>query len=571
MGHNPSIDLINELQYIYDFLSRESQEHKSETQLKILIRKKIDSVSVFLNQLNNAKDISVEDKTEALEKALYLMNDIIYAEPEAIGDQVIFYKLYMFRTYFAASLMQYWGDGGVLRVRGTANALVNILSGIEPLDVTSILVDNKHPEFMERLELAFNILNTNAKLFYLASTSLYNISTSNMQEWVTTAFNFQSELLTLIELIWDVPLIYQKSSELKHFDSSYHFFGDVLHSIILIIRFIITCQGRFDGVWPVDSDHYPKIDVSSTEKVFETLDGLYQLLENYLSDFRNHVHQGSFDPNDRPLEEPTILLISELKEQCNLVICGLVGVHKHLITKEKGIQELREVNTNIINYLTTKSSMMNDPHFLKTDLGDEMVFSLGYFIYHIGVLSLHTKDISLIETLEEALGQYMQEKGKERFPQLHSIILYARITLGSTINKPRLMLDAAEELIKVAEILQLQPRDSFSFKLLGYLIKVVMGYEQPLKFFKIMNREIIPLTLYLGTSIAREIENYIEAIENAINKKEPTYIMDRQQYSSAFDPYSVMIPNLETYATNRDFGIIIYLPFNLERDYLQQL
>ena len=86
-----------------------------------------------------------------------------------------------------------------------------------------------------------------------------------------------------------------------------------------------------------------------------------------------------------------------------------------------------------------------------------------------------------------------------------------------------------------------------------------------------MNREIIPLTLYLGTSIAKEIENYIEAIETAINKKEPTYIMDRQQYSSAFDPYSVMIPNLETYATNRSFGIIIYLPFNLERDYLLQL
>ena len=98
-----------------------------------------------------------------------------------------------------------------------------------------------------------------------------------------------------------------------------------------------------------------------------------------------------------------------------------------------------------------------------------------------------------------------------------------------------------------------------------------MGYEQPLKFFQKMNKEIIPLTLYLGTSIAKEIEVYIEGIEMAINKKEPTYIMDRQQYSSAFDPYSVMIPNLETYSLNRDFGVIIYLPFNLERDYLQQL
>jgi len=86
-----------------------------------------------------------------------------------------------------------------------------------------------------------------------------------------------------------------------------------------------------------------------------------------------------------------------------------------------------------------------------------------------------------------------------------------------------------------------------------------------------MNREIIPLTLYLGTSITKEIEDYIEGIKMAINKQEPTYIMYRQQYSSAFDPYSVMIPNLETYAKNRDFGLIIYLPFNLERDYLQQL
>ncbi|MCG3218761.1 MAG: hypothetical protein KAR35_07130, partial [Candidatus Heimdallarchaeota archaeon] len=456
-------------------------------------------------------------------------------------------------------------------VRGTANALVNILSGIEPLDVTSILVDEKHPEYMERLELAFNILNTNAKLFCLATTSLYNISTANMKEWVTTAFNFQSELLILIDLIWDVPLIYSKSAELKHFDSSYHLFGDALHSIIQIIRFIITCQGRYDGVWPVDSEHYHMINVSSTEKVFETLYGLNNLVTNYLNDFTNHVHYGIFDPNDSPLEDPTIQLVSELIETCGFVIAGLSGVHKLLITKENGIQELKDVNTNILNYLYSKSSMMNDPHFLKTDLGDEMVFSLLYFIYHTGVLALHTKDLNLIDELKKAMGQYMDEKGKERFPQLYSVLLYVQITAGSTFNKPRMMLDAADELLVVAEILQLQPRDSFSFKLLGYLIKVVMGYEQPLKFFEKMNREIIPLTLYLGTSITKEIEDYIEGIKMAINKQEPTYIMDRQQYSSAFDPYSVMIPNLETYAKNRDFGLIIYLPFNLERDYLQQL
>ena len=44
--------------------------------------------------------------------------------------------------------------------------------------------------------------------------------------------------------------------------------------------------------------------------------------------------------------------------------------------------------------------------------------------------------------------------------------------------------------------------------------------------------------------------------------------MDRLLAPQYFDPYSIFIPEIGELAKRREFGEIVYLPFNLQKDYL---
>ena len=113
MSHNPSTDLINELEYIYNFLSRESQEQKSKTQLKILI-KNYDKILLLMGSdykkiiesVVNEKFIQFFDK-RGLGGYLSLMNDLLQLNQEQLNKLLFKQKISSITTKLIKSKYKY--------------------------------------------------------------------------------------------------------------------------------------------------------------------------------------------------------------------------------------------------------------------------------------------------------------------------------------------------------------------------------------------------------------------------------------------------------------------------------
>ncbi|MCG3218277.1 MAG: hypothetical protein KAR35_04695 [Candidatus Heimdallarchaeota archaeon] len=563
-----SDDLIQELEEISNLLSRKNRRDYSPTHLEILLNKKIKAVEHNHNKLLINDEITVERKTDQIEDALYKTNKIVYENKKKLSSQQLM-EIKILRVALIVSLMRYWGDGGSLRLRGIANALANILSGLSTLELEDILVDEHDENYSKRVMLGFSHLNNMSMLFYLASTSIYNIQKNTLEEWVANVLTNQGKLLVLIREIWDIPKIYRWGKKEVQ-KTNFQFIGEIISSIPYIIRFLIISTARYGGTWPDKLSSFPFLEVTSQEIVFNSIQSLLEETERYIDDFKKVVYEGElFDPNDEPLEDPTIKTSLDLFEGAKLVTKGIrLSYEITLLDKKESIEKLRILAENILYYLDQKKEELNSVEFMKSNKGDEILNNLFYFLMSLGVLASAKKDLTILERLKEKVGVYLSEEGKERFPQFSCQYAATVLTVASELSKPGTMLNAAEDIIEGSKLIKMQPRDSFSLYLMGQLTKLALGHIQPVKFNELINKKYSEHAVFFDTQLAEEIKEYLHAINQAIKGETSIYHLGRQLKTTPFDQYSMLIPKLDKYARVRGYDFILYLPFNLANDYV---
>jgi len=406
-------------------------------------------------------------------------------------------------------------------------------------------------------------------LFYLAATSIYNIQKKTLEEWVANVLTNQGKLLVLIREIWDIPKIYRWGKRETQ-KTSFQFIGEIISSIPYIIRFLIVSTGRYGGTWPDKLSSFPYLEVTSQEILFNSIQSLLEETERYINDFKRAVYDGElFDPNDEPLEDPTIKTSLDLFEGAKLVTEGIrLSYEISIQGKKESVKALNELAERIFYNLDQKKEELNSVEFMKSNKGDEILNNLYYYLMSLGVLASQNKDLGILYRLKEKIGVYLSDEGRERFPQLYCQYSATVLTVASELNKLKTMLQAAEQVIKGSELIAMQPRDSFSLYLMGQITKLALGHIQPVKFNELINKKYTKHAIFFDTKLAEEIKEYLHAINQAIKGETSIYQLERQLKTTPFDQYSMLIPKLDSYARVRGYDFIMYLPFNLANDYV---
>ena len=137
------------------------------------------------------------------------------------------------------------------------------------------------------------------------------------------------------------------------------------------------------------------------------------------------------------------------------------------------------------------------------------------------------------------------------------------------INKDYTSLENyAETMIEISNHTIYEPRNTFSYSLLGNLVLLLLNKKSKEEFVRIMKDKFENLLLYFSHSLISEIEIYLSDLSLALKGEPASFDMKRLLTPQYYDPYSIIVPEIGHLAEQNLIGKIVYLPFNLLNDYL---
>ena len=171
-----SIDKI--VQEIYDIIQQMSKiferKNLSFNQQSIMLKQQINNLKSKFNSIS-LSSLNTNEKSKITEELLRKITDFYFYESENLNNNLIGYEIQILRMRLITDLMEFWGEGGVLRLQGTANAFANMLIGFDKLQIEDMLMEKDDPQFLSRFQLIFNYINFFAGIYYIASCNLYSI------------------------------------------------------------------------------------------------------------------------------------------------------------------------------------------------------------------------------------------------------------------------------------------------------------------------------------------------------------------------------------------------------------
>lgn len=558
-------DIFDDLQQIDNILDPNSTRKLSEMQRSIIVQKRIVSLKQYMNNLVNS-NIDIENQVEIYQEMLGKIRQILLYKPGK-DPALHWYELEMFRCSLAGALMAAWGKGGFLRTVGSANALAEILLGIELVDFFPILVDDNHPDYIKRSNLAFNYTNMSAGLFYIASTSLYRLSKHYLEKWGIIAVQGNEHLLELIEKVTDFKIYLEYD---RKYDTNRTFPLLVANIGVFnqMIRYLLFLYARFGGNWPEPIQQVKFLDTTNFDTFLDSLDKLYQKIQLNLDDFSKLYSNNQYGSNENLMNNPVVQRNLERTKLTKLTLEGLRVINDFLKGTPEVKKNLEKNNEEILSYLKRKKSELKNMKFITTSFGELFVEHLEYFSLFIGLYSIEFGKLSYLEKYQKILGAYVTEMGIERFPKLYHVLLTAKISCAVKNQNKEKLLIFADELVKLSDAYSFQSRDTFSCVLLGNLIKLILNKITIKKFNEIISNQLQKIEEALCPIMIQEIKQYLEVLNKAFEGKSVKYHFSRLKQVNPLETLLLLNPDLNVLNIKNDFGNIKYLPFNLATDYV---
>ncbi|MBD3196418.1 MAG: hypothetical protein GF317_15270 [Candidatus Lokiarchaeota archaeon] len=479
------------------------------------------------------------------------------------------YDLEMLRHLFVCNIMSAWGKGGKLRIIGAAEAISNMLIGFEEIDIKKILVDLDHPEFRNRSSLALNLQNYATGMYYIASSSLYRISREDLKSWSLKAIKGNETMLYLIEKLWKIPEL--RSIEKKR---GYNIINNIIGAIFGIfnamMKYLLILYPRLIYLEKKHFEEIDFIDLENSQSFLRSLETLYQRSQKYITNVLELEKNQFFDPNDNPLSNMIIKANIEYIKLRGSILSGLSFINS--ILKDDHTYDSSFMHKIINQFKVTLRiifSIFSNTNILSNRFGEVSEEFLHYLLEFLAFKSIHENDIDIIEEIREFSEDYFKNEGIEKFPRLYyKYLLFVSSVALKTQDREKLV-EISKKLLKNLDFLKLQPRDEFSFALLAYLLKLVTKQIISEEFLVRINEAKENVKNYNTEEYNDEIKKYIQNLSVALIGKKPEYSLQRIKSPIAFDPYSYIIPDFSKISTQEEFGNLIYLPFNLESDYLE--
>ncbi|MCG3226930.1 MAG: hypothetical protein H7645_08420 [Candidatus Heimdallarchaeota archaeon] len=563
-----ALDIMND---IYKIVNNINWRDYSETRVKILVTKKTDELKHILSELPDEDIFSSDEASNFFEKILDRITRILgNLPPEKMPLQ--WYELELWRLRYASMYALQWGHGGELQVAGTAHALANVLIGIQTMDVQDLIVDWEHPEFEKRRKLILNYLNSAYLFFFSLSTSLNLIYKHDIEHWLSEGIKASIQYLKYLDHFWNVPknIQLEKKKHKNVRDPNYSPYYATFAGIDYIISFLLDLQKYFfrDNL-KIDSKG-EIINLNEPEKFLVSLENLIDRGEFYIKDFKKHVDEGFFDINEDPLNDPDIKeTIYELYVS-KIWIKGLIAINELLINEnEDEINSLVEtVIPELFNYIDKYKHLFNEEDFIHSQIADGINSILNEVILFSGVLAIRTGEVSDIEKIETDYAMFFTEEAMKRYPTINGLFNTFKIT-NSIIKDDLVHIEKyALNLIQLSEYTLYEPRNSFSYSLLGNMILLILGSISKEDFLKKVRDKFEYLLPSFSEGLISEIEIYLTNLNLSLNSEQSSIDVSRLLNPQYFDPYSIFIPEISKLAKKLGFEDIVYLPFNLQKDFL---
>ncbi|MHA1399826.1 MAG: hypothetical protein ACTSQE_05740 [Candidatus Heimdallarchaeaceae archaeon] len=238
-------------------------------------------------------------------------------------------------------------------------------------------------------------------------------------------------------------------------------------------------------------------------------------------------------------------------------------------------EELEELNIikdivfiNILSFVSRYESMMKEPDFLDSQLADGLALMLEELLLFAGVLALKLEDYSYLSEIEEKFAFVYTKEGMKRYPTINGLHLVIKTTLDIQRGDYKNLKIYSKDLILLSKQVLFEPRNAFSYALLGYLVSTLTNQISVEQFKQTMEEIFEEMFILFPHSLAEEIKIYLSNLFLALENKQPSYDMRRLLSLQYYDPYSIFIPEVAKLAKSKEIEDIIYLPFNLQRDFL---
>jgi hypothetical protein len=489
--HPVFIEALDELQLIENLLLEKTNRKLSTEQVGIIVRKRF---SAIINAINRAgaENLSVEERTTFYQLVLPKFNAIINNMPE--DDLAIFwYQLHALRLSMIANIMAAWGEGGLLRTIGIANAIPNILMGVDTIDPEEVLVEKDHSEFLTRNSLSINLNNFYAGLHYIISTTLYSIKRERLEEWGMKALIGNQKMFTIIARVWDIPLSVKFDKRLGE-NRTLNLCQVLINIFNAMIRYLLVLVSRFGDDWPELDKRITFLDASSDETIIASLEGISKKRDEYIADLQHHATVGTIVTVTEPLAEPRIRTTLIFSEMYNYVIQGLGLVNRLVKVKEQGegtkeegeeaLTALGEVITGFFDYLSERKQPLFQGQGLTGVVAETLEEILEQISYYLAVYCYYSESLAEHDRARTIIEEYLTEEGVKRFPQLAAVFLTGELFVTAKLTSKSRSYKIARALAKVSEKNPFQPRDSLSQLVLAELTKVALGKTKPETFSK---------------------------------------------------------------------------------------
>ena len=563
-----ALDIMND---IYTIVNNINWRDYSETRVKILVTKKTDELKHILGELPDEDVFSSDEASNFFEKILDKITRILGdLPPDKMPLQ--WYELELWRLRYASMYALQWGHGGELQVAGTAHALANVLIGIQTMDVQDLIVDWEHPEFEKRRKLILNYLNSAYLFFFSLCTSLNQIYKHDIEHWLSEGIKASIQYLKYLDYFWNVPknIELEKKKYKNVRDPNYSPYYATFAGIDYIISFLLDLQKYFfrDNL-KIDTKE-EIINLTEPQRFLESLENLIDRGEYYISDFRKHVKEGFFDINEDPLNDSDIKeTIYELYVS-KIWIKGLIAVNELIINEnEEEINSLvKTVIPELFKYVDKYSHLFNEEDFIHSQIADGINSILNEVILFSGVLAIQTGEDSDIEKIENDYRMFFTQEAMKRYPTLNGLFTTFKIT--NSIKKDDLIHieKYALNLIQLSEYTLYEPRNSFSYSLLGNMVLLILGSISKEDFLEKVRDKFEYLLPSFSEGLISEIEIYLTDLNLSLNGEQASIDISRLLNPQYFDPYSIFIPEISKLAKKLGFEDIVYLPFNLQKDFL---
>ncbi len=562
------LELLDNIRSVVDNVNWKTY---SETRVRILVSQRVDELKHILGEIPDDLLMNSDEASLFFEKVLEKITLILTNLPQ---DKlpIQWYELELFRLRYASMYALQYGHAGELQIAGSAHALANMLIGISTLDVKNLVVDWDHHEFHRRRKLILNYLSSAYLFFFSLCDSLTQIYRHDLEHWMTEGIKASIQYINYMDEFWNIRKNIELAKKIPK-ERNYSMYYATFAAIDYIITFLLELQRYLFREDIRIETNKEVIDFTDPEKLLDSMDNLLKKGDEYVADLQSHIDKGFFNLNDNPLTDNDVSETIYELEVTKVFIKGLRSSYKLIIKEE--VQEVvkieKEVMPELWKYLDKYKHLMDDEEFINSQMADGIAGMLEEIIYYGGLITTYTDDFSHLDQLEREYTYFFSKDGMKRYPKLNGLYVMFLTTLATRKEQFSKLEGYAYKLLNLSENSLYEPRNSLAFALTGNLILTIRK-EISLEVFEKRMRELHG-NFYMSFTpkLNSEIEIYLSNICLALNNEEASYDMRRLLSTEYFDPYSIFIPEFGKFAEVNSFGDIVYLPFNLQHDYVADI